>query len=264
MKKLKLISIWILILTYLIVITGFISEKEEKLLCNSIEIKILDSLNTGFVSKNNVISILEEENLNILGSPVNNIDLKKLERLLLNNRQISNSEIYINKKGRLNIEITQHKPMVRIINSKGESYYLSEQGTIIPLSGTFCPYVLVVSGNIHEPFNIHKINNIWDAECRNMNSKEKMIYDAFQLVKFICKNEFWSSQIVQIYVNDKYDFEIIPRVGPHIIEFGNIMYYAEKFDKLETFYLEYLNKTDWNKYTRINVKFKNQVICTKR
>ncbi len=264
MKKLKLISIWILILTYLVIITGFISEKEESLLCNTIEISILDSLNNRFLNKTNIMSLLEEENLNILGYPVNEIDIKKLEKLLMDNQKIGNSEIYFTTKGRLNIEITQHKPMVRIINNKNDSYYLGEHGTIIPVSDNFSPYVLVLSGHIHEPFNIHKINNIWELETGNFNKKEKIIYDAFHLVKFICEHEFWRSQIVQIYVNDMYEFEIIPRVGPHIIEFGNTAYCAEKFDKLETFYLEYLNKTDWNKYTRINLKFKNQVICTKR
>ncbi len=263
MKKIKLISIWLLIVAYLFLISGFIADREEGLLCNAIEIKIMDSLDTKFINKNDIIALLEQNNIKILGEPVNDINLKKLESLFANNQQISNSEIYITEKGRLNIEVVQYKPLVRIINSNNISYYLGEYGTIIPLSYRFSPYVIVVSGNIHEPFNINRVNNILDNITDSLNKKERVIYDAFRLVKFISDNEFWNSQIVQIYVNDNYEFEIVPRVGPHIIEFGEINDIEEKFIKLETLYLKWLNNTDWNNYTIINVKYKNQIICKK-
>jgi cell division protein FtsQ len=263
MKIIKLVFIWLLITAYLFIISGFISDREDDLLCNAIEIRIMDSLNNKFINRNDIVTIFEENNINILGYPVNNIDLKKLELLLMNNRQIRNSEIYITKKGRLNIEVVQHKPIVRIINRKNESYYLGGDGTIIPLSERFCPYVIVVSGNIHEPFNAHQVNNIQEYMTDSLSTKEKVIYDVFRLVKYIYGNEFWNSQIVQVYVNDKNEFELIPRVGPHIIEFGSINDIEEKFEKLVTLYLKLFNKTDWNKYTRISVKYKNQIICIK-
>lgn len=263
MKRIKLISIWLLIIAYLFVISGFISDKENDLLCNAVEIRILDSLSNKFINRNDIVGIFEENSMNILGHPVNDIDLKKLELLLMKNQQISNTEIYITEKGRLNIEIVQHKPMVRIINSNNDSYYLGEYGSLIPLSDRFSPYVMVVSGNIHESFNIKQVNNIQEYITDSLSRKEKVIYDVFRLVKYICGNEFWDSQIVQVYVNDKYEFELIPRVGPHVIEFGNITDIEEKFEKLETLYLKWFNKTDWNKYTRISVKYKNQIICIK-
>jgi cell division protein FtsQ len=40
---------------------------------------------------------------------------------------------------------------------------------------------------------------------------------------------------------------------------------VEKFEKLHTFYLQGLNTTgSWNKYSVINLKFKNQIVCTKK
>ncbi len=264
MKKIKLISVWLLIIAYLFIISGFISGKEESLLCNAIEIKILDSLNNRFINKNDIVVLLEQKRVKILGYPVNEINLKELESLLRDNQQISNSEIYITEKGIVNIEIVQHKPLVRIINSINKSYYLGEQGTVIPLSDKFSPYILVINGHIHEPFNIDRAVNIMDYESGSLGKRERVIYDAFRLAKYICDNEFWRSQVVQIYVNDRYEFEIIPRVGPHIIEFGEITDLEEKFEKLETLYLKWFNKTDWNRYTRINVKYKNQIICLKQ
>ncbi len=263
MKKFRFIFVWIPILGYLIIISGFISGSEEDLLCNAVNINITDSTTTKFIYKEDIIALLSQNNHKILGHPVNNIDLKELEKLLISHHAIKNSELYITEKGKLNIEIIQHKPVVRIINRKNKGYYIAEDGSIIPLSDNFSPFVIVVSGHITEPFSIRKTNNIMDVDIDRLNKKEKVIYDIFQLVKYINQDEFWNSQIVQIYVNNKYEFELIPRVGPHIIEFGGISFFKEKFEKLETLYLEGLNKNGWNKYTKLNLKFKNQIVCIK-
>ena len=44
----------------------------------------------------------------------------------------------------------------------------------------------------------------------------------------------------------------------------NINDVEKKFIKLKTIYLEVLNKVGWDKYAIINLKFDNQVVCTKK
>ncbi len=263
MKKLGFILIWIPIFAYLIIISGFISESEGDLLCNEIKINIIDSANTKFIGQEDIITILLQNNQEILGYPVNQINLKELENLLINHHAIKNSELYVTEKGKLNIEIIQHTPVVRIINKMNMGYYIAEDGSIMPLTHNFSPFVIVASGNITEPSFHRPLNNILDIDTTGLNRKEKVLYNVFRLVKYIYKDEFWRSQIVQIYVNKKYEFELIPRVGPHIIAFGDISYYKEKFEKLKTLYLEGFNKTGWNNYTTLNLKFENQIVCIK-
>ena len=263
MKKFRFILIWIPIFFYLIIISGFISESEEGLLCNAIRINIMDSTNIKFINQGDILRLLAQNNRKILGEPLSLINLKELELFLMSHQAIKNSELYFTEKGKLNIEITQHKPVVRIINSMNKGYYIAEDGYIIPLSKYFSPYVTVASGYIHEPFDIRKTNNIMDSDIKNVNKKEKVIYDIYQMVTYINRDDFWRSQIVQIYVNEKYEFELIPRVGPHIIEIGDIGYFEEKFEKLRIFYMEELNKTGWNKYSLLNLRFENQIICIK-
>jgi len=264
MKKFRFILIWVPIFIYIIIISGFISDSEEGLLCNDIKIEILDSAYIKFINQGDILNILAQNNRKILGHPANLIDLNELELFLMNHQAIKNSELYFTEKGKLNIEITQHKPLVRIINSMNKGYYIAEDGNIMPLSKYFSPYVMVVSGHISEPFDIEKTNNIIDVDTKNVNKKDKVIYDIYRLADYISKDDFWRSQIVQIYVNEKYEFELIPRVGPHIIEFGDIAHFEEKFDKLRAFYLEGLNKAGWNNYSNLNLKFKNQIICIKK
>jgi cell division protein FtsQ len=67
------------------------------------------------------------------------------------------------------------------------------------------------------------------------------------------------------HLNNEKEFELYPAVGNQKILFGKATDIAEKFEKLKIFYNEGLNKTDnWNKYSTINLKYKNQVVCTKK
>ena len=81
-----------------------------------------------------------------------------------------------------------------------------------------------------------------------MPASQKTIYDVYRLVTFITDDKFWNSQIEQIYVNNKYEFELIPRVGSHIIELGRVEDLEEKFENLKILYLRGFNKIGWNQY----------------
>jgi cell division protein FtsQ len=85
-----------------------------------------------------------------------------------------------------------------------------------------------------------------------------------EVALFLKNNDFWDSQIEQIYVNESNQLELVPRVGNHIILIGSSDDLAVKMNKLMIFYKEGINKTGWDKYSQINLKFKDQVICTKR
>ena len=91
-----------------------------------------------------------------------------------------------------------------------------------------------------------------------------MLDDIYQISKFIDQSEFWKAQIEQVYVDKDLEFVIIPKVGNHKIVFGGIENLAGKFEKLMIFYKQGLSKTGWNEYSEINLKYKNQVVCTKR
>ena len=78
------------------------------------------------------------------------------------------------------------------------------------------------------------------------------------------KNNFLKTQITQIYINDKSEFELIPLLGDQIILFGDISRLDEKLMYLETFYRQETKNLGWTQYKTINLKFKNQVVCTKK
>lgn len=243
MKKAIEIASWLLILIYLLIAVGFITDKQNKIICTSVEVVITDSTNNDFVEKDYIISMIYSNDEKLSQHPIESINIAKIESIILNHPSIKNVEIYKTINGTLKIEIEQRNPIIRIISNNNESYYIDEQKTLMPLSDKYTAHVLIASGYINNSFALN---------------------DLFYLAKYIYNNKLWHSQIEQIYVNKNKEIELIPKVGSHIILFGGIEDCKQKFRKLKALYQKGLNIEGWNKYKIINLKYKNQVVCTKR
>jgi cell division protein FtsQ len=89
--------------------------------------------------------------------------------------------------------------------------------------------------------------------------------DVWQITKRIDADTFLRAQMVQVYITEDKKFELIPRVGNHIIVLGDISDLDEKLNKLQIFYHDGLNRTgSWNDYSIIDLQYKNQIVCTKK
>jgi cell division protein FtsQ len=86
----------------------------------------------------------------------------------------------------------------------------------------------------------------------------------FKIATYVDKDAFWKAQIEQIFVTAESEYLLIPKIGDHTIVFGTAENMEEKFEKLLLFYKEGLSRVGWEQYKSINVKFKNQVVCTKK
>ena len=51
------------------------------------------------------------------------------------------------------------------------------------------------------------------------------------------------------------------RVGSHKILLGESENIEDKLNRLEVFYKETIGKQNWNKYTTLDLRFKDQVVC---
>jgi cell division protein FtsQ len=85
------------------------------------------------------------------------------------------------------------------------------------------------------------------------------------MADYIRKDSVLNNLVHQIKVLPDKEFELYLAIGNHKILFGEAVDIEAKFKKLKLFYTDGLNKTDgWNKYSIINIKYKNQVVCTKK
>ena len=261
MKKLLNTIIWTGLIAYLFVGLGFTSDKRSELLCGEIRVIVTDSSEVQFFDRRDVERILRSGKIKIRGTPISELNTRKVEALFSKNPYIRKIEVYTTLDGVLNIRVCQRRPVVRVIASNGAGYYLDKEGYIIPASRKYSPYLLVASGSFFVGDQFKR------AACLDSIADKKFYkpwFELLELAHFINGDSFWSSQIVQLYLNSRQDFEIIPRVGAHQIILGRAEGYESKFSNLEILYKEGLKSEGWNKYQKIDLRFKNQVICTKR
>jgi cell division protein FtsQ len=90
-------------------------------------------------------------------------------------------------------------------------------------------------------------------------------------VELVEADDFWTSQIVQINVLgsdvgawQEPQLELVPRVGSHIILLGTLDGdETAKLRKLRLFYSEGMPHAGWDSVSYINIKYKDQIVCTK-
>lgn len=93
------------------------------------------------------------------------------------------------------------------------------------------------------------------------------LYKLLNFVKFVEDDSFWSSQITQInIVTDATGasvVEIVPRAGNHTVCLGEIDSAEENLAKLMLFYRRGLQWQGWDGYKYIDLRYRNQIVCTK-
>ncbi|HAN20053.1 MAG: hypothetical protein A2X13_07185 [Bacteroidetes bacterium GWC2_33_15] len=264
MKIIKNIIIWVLLIAYVIAAMSFVTEQRKKIVCNDIKVFVVDAKYNAFITQSDIKDLLNKPGNTVLGDPINIINTKEIEDVIQKNSSVKKAEVYVTINGDVRIDVDQRNPIVRVINKRKQSYYIDDEGTKMPLSRKYSSHVLIANGHIVEHFEVNKFNGFVCEKREENPNRNYIICDLFTLSKFIYNDDFWRSQIEQVYVNDANEFELIPRVGAHLILFGNIENYEIKFRNLKAFYEQGLNNVGWNKYEKINLKYENQIICTKR
>ncbi|MDQ3046305.1 MAG: hypothetical protein M3R27_02070 [Bacteroidota bacterium] len=260
-----MITLWTILSVGLLLSLGFVNKEQDAMLCSDIEINVAPDKELYFIDQIDIRKLLISRGDSIIGQPRFTVNVTELENVLNSHAAIANAEVFIGINGKLTVNIKQRKPVIRIINADGDSYYLDEEGTLMPLSDKYTMNVLVANGLIMEPYAKRYQYSAEQIGKDTLLGKISMLDDLFEMAKYIRGNEFWRSQVQQIYVNSEKDIELVPMAGDQKIIFGDTTFMDEKFKKLMTFYQQGLNTTGWwDKYSVINLKFKNQIVCTKK
>ena len=222
-------------------VMGFTSSEQQNRICESIVIYIDESDECYFVEREEVLAMFKREGIEIIGKPVSAIDFQLLESVLYSHPYVKEAQVYSTISGDIQMDITQRKPVMRVLSKALGNFYLDKNARRLPLSNNYSAMVIVVTGHV----------------------ESDMLEDLFLLATFVNKNQFWKSQIQQIYVAWPREIQLIPRVGRHKILLGDVSNLEAKFDKLLSLYKHGLNNVGWDKYKSIDLRFKDQVVCKK-
>ncbi len=263
LKKIVYISGWVVLLGGVLSLLGFAEVKRNTTLCKLVDIRIMQHDSDFFITPNEARKLIVAQQGELVGKPMDQVNIQKIEQLMSNNPYIANVEVYATLDGDLEVRLVQKKPVVRIINNDDESYYLDSAGSIVPLSDNYTPKVLVVNGNINEPYSMYATRNI--KQIAHDTSVKSMLPGIYKLAMYVRNNTFWNSQVTQVYVDTAKEFCLVPRVGNQRIIFGDTTDMEQKFDRLWVLYHDGLSATGkWNEYSTINLKYKHQIVCTKK
>ncbi len=188
---------------------------------------------------------------NLVNTQVEDLEISRVEQALEQDPAVGDADVYMDAANRLQINITQREPILRIRDNGGGDYYIDPKGKKFPWSKEFTPRVLVATGHI-------------PVYQEDFEKKERSILkDLVNLTRFIRENEFWNKMIQQVHVTDKNEFILIPLVGNHKIMFGDAEEMEAKFHKLEIFYNQGLTYKGWQEYDVVDIRYKGQVVGRK-
>jgi cell division protein FtsQ len=230
---------WGLLLAYFPVMLSFVSVSRRSTVCSDVKVVVKDSLSMRFVDSEEIRASLIKKYPEMLGFGLNHINFNEVEDYVTKHKAVKSCEVYETLKGVVHVEVKQHVPMLRLFTSDG-SYYLDKEGDRIPVSKRYAARTLVVNGTIPHDLN-----------------------DLLNVGRFITEDEFWNAQFEQIYIRRNNDYILVPRVGDHQILLGPPVRVAEKLRNLRALYEQGLSPTEWNDYKWINLKYKNQVLCSR-
>jgi cell division protein FtsQ len=237
-----------LLVVFMAVTLSFTARESRNIACRDVQIELKEG-DMIRISEDEITRLVYAADKQLIGKELKRINADKIEREIEKHQAIERAEVFkmitadtIGYSGILGVRIRHREPVVRIM-SGNEKYYLDESGEKIPVSSSYTANVLVATGDFSE------------AYART---------ELLPFVLYLNSNLFWRAQIEQIHIDANGEIVLIPLVGDQVIELGSIKDYQEKLRNLKAFYQQVLANNNWNKYQRISLKYKNQVVAKKR
>lgn len=260
MRKVLYILLLLLVpVLYLIIVPAYVARSINSKLCGAIKITIKDSSDYHFVTKRQLQNIVIGNSGKILGQHVKDISITDIESRISELKELKESEVFMDIDGTLHVFVDQRNPVMRVMPDDGGDYFMDEEGIMVKRRNLYSPRLHLVGGNINITSAMLNGVSVLDTSIKNT-----ILKDIYFIVKYINDDSFWSAQIDQIFVDDNDEIDFIPRVGNHQIHLGTAENFEGKLRYLEAFYDKVLPAVGWNKYSLINLEYKDQIVCKKR
>jgi cell division protein FtsQ len=226
----------------LLVLTGFLfafaSHKNGSRLTTEPKVNFIGENNL-FITNETVSKLLIQNHGGVKNVPKETLDLNELEKALKSNPMIKTAEVYVTVNGALNAKIEQKTPIARV--STNASYYIDDEGSFMPLSKNYSARVPLVTGYVEK-------NNL------------KSLYKVAEKIK---EDDFLKKQVIEIHQDINKNLSLRLRKYDFSIELGEVKHLDKKINNLKAFYKKNLKDKTLDSYSKVNLQFDNQVICTK-
>ncbi len=263
MRKIVNIVMWVSLVVVILVV-GFLAKNHyNNTPVKALKVEINYSENgesNRFLTYEDINTFVRHRYDSLKGRKIKDIDLEQIENDLLDIPYVKNANLYETIDGQVQMRIKQRKAIVRIIDALGDQFYLDDEAHILPIRSFFPAHVLICNGFIG---NIGFYSKHYSGSKMDSIVNNSILKEIYNMAKYINNDNMLRHQIVQMNVDINGEFTLVPLVSNHIIKFGKADNIDAKFTKLKLFYTEGLGHHRWNNYRVINLKYKNQIVCTK-
>ncbi len=229
----------LLILLVVCFLYSFMSKRNENRKLQKATVEFLDGEQL-FVTHETVNKLLIENKKDASSIQKVALDLNNLENTINRHEMVENAEVFVSVDGNLKAVVKQKTPVARVFESH-DSYYIDYKGTKMPLSSIHTARVPLVSGEI------------------NVNNSKKLD----ELFRIIHNDEFLKKNIIGIQIMPSGSLIMKNRNFEYDIDFGKTINMERKFKNYKAFLQKAVLDSSIYGYKNINLKFTQQVVCTK-
>ena len=239
-KKTKIISILIVVLLALLVLAANVWRRQSQVRDVRVDIDYggSDTLVTSSQVEEQILAAMPD----ITSRMLRDVDLKAVEQAASASPYLRDCKAGTSISRNVVLFASQRRPIVRVCAQ--EEYYLGTEGERIPVSNVGSCDVVVASGDIP--------------------AKGKAQKEVWTLADYLDRHPDLSPLFDQIYRDSKGDLYLTPKLSNHVVQLGSVERLDEKFYNLMAFYTRGLPQVGWERYSQVSVKYRGQVVCTKR
>lgn len=259
-KRILSISTWILSACGIIALLGFARYTHYNKPIKGLQVWIKGQKDGNFLDYAETSGAIRSMIGSDLYSPIRSIHVLSLQKTLQANPWLEKAEAATTIEGYLKVKLYERKPIVRIYTESNQVLYMDEKGILFPIHPDYTAHVLVSNGNIDA---VNMVNTpIVNTNAKGFNNQP--IKAIHKLAIKITKDPFLSLLVDQIYFNPKKEIELALQIGDAEVILGDASQLDQKMDNLATFYKAKATSAEISNYTKINARFINQIVCTKK
>ena len=222
--------------------------RDAQRVCSTVEIALMEPSDLHFLDPSALRSQLGALDADtFVGKPLVEIDLKAIESHLNAMPHVASAQAWLGAGGKLCVSVAQRDPVVRVMHSNGVSYYLDIHGEKLPTTTTFTARVPVVTG----------------IPSQDEEAMTAALDDVLVLAAFWQGDPFLEGLVEQIHRTENGEYELVPKVGQHIVRMGSPAEAPAQLAKLLTFYRDGLCHTGWDDYRHVDLRYRDQVVAKK-
>ena len=233
------------VIVALFVCSAALAHQQSQLeVCKQVDLVILNSDSSTFVTREGIMKELETRNLFPEGKLIRSLDTDSIERALAHCDYLESVECYVSNINHLVIEVRQYVPVMRVYD-RGDStvYYVNRTGKRVAVDGRYHIDVPVVEGDFTGSFQPIRL---------------------LPLINYVDGDESLKGLVSMYVVRDSNNVCFVPTICGHIVNMGRVEGWESKFKKLRLFYDNVMSKKGWDAYTEVSLKWDYMVVGTLR